>query len=303
MVGVPTWVLLLLNTALSQQKAIHIREIWPDLEVFIHGGISFKPYKTLFDTLVPGINYLEVYNASEGFFAIQDHPSSEDMLLLVDHGIYYEFMPLEEIGKENPLTIDLADVELNTIYALVITTNTGLWRYQIGDTLLFTSLQPYRIRLVGRTKNFINAFGEELLIHNAENAIAYACQCTGATINNYTAGPTYTNLQQQGRHEWIIEFVQPPTDLETFVTILDQQLQTLNSDYEAKRYKDLVLAPPLVNVVPTGFFYAWLKKHNKISEQNKVPRLFNNRKYLDDIHQFLQRTDYEVTSWPPIPIQ
>jgi hypothetical protein len=285
--GVPTWILLVLHTVLAHQKVEHIRDIWPQLGLFIHGGISFEPYKEVFATLLgPSVHYMEVYNASEGFFAIQDRWKEKDMLLLTDHGVYYEFIPLEEADKPQPTVLTLSQVEKDKVYAMVITTNAGLWRYQIGDTVQFTLLAPYRIKVVGRTKHFINAFGEELLIHNAEAAMAHACKVTGALLREYTAGPAYT--QQGGHHEWMIEFIHPPHDIARFAAALDKQLKVLNSDYEAKRYEDLVLGPPKVKVVPPGTFYAWLKKQDKVGEQQKVPRLFNNRKYLDNMHLFLE---------------
>jgi hypothetical protein len=231
-----------------------------------------------------------VYNASEGFFAVQDQLRNPGLLLLVDHGIYYEFVPIEDIDKPSKRALDLSEVEINKVYALVITTNSGLWRYQIGDTVKFTSLSPYRIQVVGRTKHFINTFGEELMIHHAEVAISHACALTGATISDYTAGPSHLSNGQQGKHEWVIEFVHPPAQLHEFVEILDHQLQAINSDYEAKRYKDMLLTKPVIRPVPQGFFYTWMKKQDKLGEQHKVPRLFNSRKYLDSNHQLLQET-------------
>jgi hypothetical protein len=291
--GIPTWLLLLLNKILSLKQATNMTEVWPMLELFIHGGVSFAPYKDLFKGITsPSMNYMEVYNASEGFFAIQDQVHSSELLLLVDHGIYYEFIPIEEIDNSHPTVIDLSDVKVGPIYALIITTNAGLWRYQIGDTIKFTSTSPYRIKIAGRTKHFINTFGEELVVHNADMAIAHACMLTGATIRDYTAGPNYLSSSKQGQHEWIIEFVQPPIDLVTFIDILDHKLQEINSDYEAKRYKDLILAKPIVVLAPNGTFYAWMKKNGKLGEQNKVPRLFNTRKYLDDIYQTFQDVNY-----------
>lgn len=288
--GIPTWIYYLLQKVLDQQQAECIADVWPMLELFIHGGISFHPYKELFDKLLPSqFHYLEVYNASEGFFAVQDQLGSNELLLLVDHGIYYEFIPVEDIHKDDKRVLNLAEVSTNTVYALVITTNAGLWRYQIGDTIQFTSLNPYRIQIVGRTKQFINTFGEELMVHHAETAIARACLLTEALINDYTAGPCYLSGTQQGRHEWVIEFVKRPANLDDFADILDEALQTANSDYEAKRCNDLLLIKPLITPVPQGFFYTWMKQKNKLGEQNKVPRLHNARKYLDSIHQALGR--------------
>ena len=282
--GIPTWVLLLLQKMLTITHKTTIQEVWPNLELFIHGGISFGPYKALFQHIsASSMHYLEVYNASEGFFAIQDQPNATDLLLLVDHGIFYEFMPIEELGKENPQTIDLEAVELGKIYAMIITTNAGLWRYHIGDTIKFTCLHPYRIKIAGRTKHFINAFGEELVIENAETAISKACELTSATISNYTAGPHYIKAGKQGSHEWLIEFIHPPKDPNLFVATLDKTLQAINSDYEAKRYQDLILAKPIVRFVNNGVFYHWMKKQGKLGEQHKVPRLSNDRRYLADI--------------------
>ena len=288
--GVPTWVLLLLNKIISLKKATCIAEIWPNLELFIHGGISFSPYKELFTNIISSdIHYMEVYSASEGFFAIQDQIHSTDLLLLLDHGIYYEFIPTEQIDKTFSKVLDLSEVERGKTYGLVITTNAGLWRYQIGDTIQFTSIKPYRIKIAGRTKHFINTFGEELLIHNADTAIAHACLCTGATINDYTAGPDPMQIGKKGRHEWIIEFVTPPSHLSSFIDILDNKLKTLNSDYEAKRYKNLILDKPTIIPVKQGTFYSWMKKNNKLGEQQKIPRLFNSRKYLEEIYQIINQ--------------
>ena len=282
--GVPTWVLLLLQKVMTLQDKHCIYEVWPMLELFIHGGIAFGPYKPLFQAITSkDLHYLEVYNASEGFFAVQDQVDAEDMLLLLDHGIFYEFLPLEEIGKEHPKTVGLEEVVLEKVYALVISTNAGLWRYQIGDTIKFTSLSPFRLKIVGRTKHFINAFGEEVVVENAEAAMTKACQLTGAMISDYTAGPHYIEAGKSGSHEWIIEFVRPPSDVERFIDILDATLQAINTDYEAKRHKDMVLARPIVHCATQGVFYQWLKKQGKLGEQHKVPRLANDRRYLDDI--------------------
>ena len=282
--GIPTWMLLLLQKVMAAQKKCCIHDVWPGLELFIHGGISFEPYKALFQGLTSKeLRYLEVYNASEGFFAVQDQVDSNDMLLLLDHGIFYEFIPLDEIKKEHPKTVGLEEVVLGRIYALLISTNAGLWRYQIGDTIKFTSLAPFRIKMVGRTKHFINAFGEELVVDNAEAAMAKACQLTNATLSNYTAGPRYLEIGKSGSHEWVIEFAKPPSDVERFIELLDANLQELNTDYKAKRYKNLVLARPIVHCAPQGLFYQWLSRQGKLGEQHKVPRLSNDRSYLDDI--------------------
>ena len=284
-VGVPTWTVVLLRRILEITGAKDMHEIWPNLEVFIHGAVSFEPYEAIFKKLIPSskMNYLETYNASEGFFGIQDRNDSRDLLLMLDYGIFYEFIPLENIDDENPQTIDLQDVELDKNYALVISTNAGLWRYMIGDTVKFTCLDPYRIRISGRTKHFINAFGEELIIENAELAIKKACQETNAIIGDYTAGPRYIDTGNKGGHEWIIEFNEMPSDKELFIRALDTSLKEANSDYEAKRYKDIALEAPIIHFAKPGTFYNWMKKRGKLGGQHKVPRLSNNREFIDDI--------------------
>jgi hypothetical protein len=282
--GVPTWTIVLLEKILQMRGKENIHEIWPNFEVFFHGAVAFEPYKAIFRKLFPrGINYVETYNASEGFFGIQDRLDSEDMLLMLDYGVYYEFIPMEEYENEHPKTVGLDQVVLNKNYAMVITTNAGLWRYKIGDTIKFTSLSPYRIRITGRTKHFINAFGEELIIENAEAAITRACDQTKSAITNFTAAPVYFDGSQKGRHEWVIEFSKEPDDLELFVSILDNTLKEVNSDYEAKRYKDIALLKPLVRKVGEGTFYNWMKRRGKLGGQNKVPRLSNSREFVDDI--------------------
>ena len=289
-VGIPTWVLFLLYKVMALQNQYCIQDVWPMLELFIHGGIAFAPYKALFQSISSKeLRYLEVYNASEGFFAVQDQVDAADMLLLLDHGVFYEFIPLDEIEQEYPKTVGLEEVVLGKVYALLISTNAGLWRYQIGDTIKFTSLAPFRIKIVGRTKHFINAFGEEVIIDNAEAAITKACRLANATLSDYTAGPRYLEAGKSGSHEWIIEFFKPPSNVERFIDILDATLQELNTDYEAKRYKNIVLTRPIVHCVPQGLFYQWLKKQGKLGEQHKVPRLSNDRRYLDDILLLLER--------------
>lgn len=284
-VGVPTWTVVLIQRILEITGKANIHEVWPNLEVFIHGAVSFTPYEALFRKLAPSpkMTYLETYNASEGFFGIQDQLDSHDLLLMLDYGIFYEFIPLENLHDENPVTVNLEDVELHKNYAMVISTNAGLWRYLIGDTVKFTSLDPYRIRITGRTKHFINAFGEELIIENAEQAIKKACEKTHAVIGDYTAGPHYLATGKKGGHEWIIEFTEMPNDKDFFTAILDETLKELNSDYEAKRYKDICLEAPLVHFANPGTFYNWMKQCGKLGGQNKVPRLSNNRKYLEQI--------------------
>jgi hypothetical protein len=283
--GVPSWTMVLIKRILEMRGASNILEIWPNLELFIHGGVSFAPYREQFKSLIPSdsMRYLETYNASEGFFAIQDTPSTQDMLLMLDLGVFYEFIPLEQIHDSNPDVLLVTDVELGKNYAIVITTNSGLWRYIIGDTVEFTSKYPYKIKITGRIKHFINAFGEELIIDNAEHALAKACENTNAKIREYTAAPVYMSESDKGRHQWLIEFVQEPDDFNQFQLILDSALQELNSDYEAKRYKDITLDKPLVQKVPEGTFYAWLKKKGKLGGQHKIPRLSNTREYIDEI--------------------
>lgn len=282
--GVPTWTMVLFQRILELTGKQNIREVWPSLELYMHGGVAFHPYKDQFKRLIgEDIHYMEMYNASEGFFAAQDIPGSDGMLLFLDHGIFYEFMPLEEYGKAEPRTIGLKDVEIGQHYAPVISTNGGLWRYLIGDTIQFTNLEPFRIKVSGRLKLFINAFGEELIIDNAERAISTACEITQAVVKDYTAGPVYFSEEGNGAHEWLIEFEKAPDDIKQFTNILDTQLKTLNSDYEAKRYKDIALREPIVRVMPQGQFNQWLKLKNKLGGQHKVPRLSNDRIIIEEI--------------------
>lgn len=288
--GVPTWTVVLLQRILEITKSGNLLEVWPDLELFIHGAVSFTPYRDLFKKLIPSdqMHYLETYNATEGFFGIQDQKESEDMLLMLDYGIYYEFIPAEDFESEHPKTYDISEVEVGKNYALVITTNAGLWRYKIGDTIKFTSVYPFRFVISGRTKHFINAFGEELIIENAEKAIAAACQATGALVEEYTAAPQYMGDSKQGRHEWIIEFSREPADLDEFTNLLDQKLREVNSDYDAKRAKDLAVAKPLVHKAAKGTFYQWMKKRGKLGGQHKVPRLSNDRAYVEELLERLK---------------
>lgn len=288
--GVPTWTLLLIKRILEITGKQTLKEVWPSLELYIHGGVSFTPYKEQFQKLIgPGCNYLEMYNASEGFFAAQDDPSVEGMLLFLDHGIFYEFMPTEEYGKEKPRTIGLDKVELDKNYALVISTNGGLWRYLVGDTVKFTSLAPYRIVVTGRLKQFINAFGEEVMVDNTDRAITAAAASTGLVVKDYTAAPIYFGDQNQGAHEWLIEFENTPESLAAFTLALDQHLKSLNSDYEAKRYKDIALGLPKVTALPGGLFHTWLKNKGKLGGQHKVPRLSNDRRYINELLLLLQQ--------------
>ncbi len=284
--GVPTWTIVLIQKILELKKAKNILEVWPNLEVFFHGAVAFGPYRNLFRELIPSdkMQYMETYNASEGFFGLQDQKDSDELLLLLDYGIFYEFIPMEELDKENPQVISLADVKVGKNYALVISTNAGLWRYKIGDTVKFTSTYPFRFHISGRTRHFINAFGEEVIVENAEKAIELACEATGATIANFTAAPVYFDSSgSKGAHEWVIEFRTAPKDLNQFKELLDQSLRKINSDYDAKRYKDLALNAPIIHQAPEGLFQSWLGKRGKLGGQYKVPRLSNNREYLDEI--------------------
>lgn len=283
--GVPTWTVVLLQRILEIKGATHMHEVWPNLEAFFHGAVAFTPYEKLFQNLIPGtqMRYMETYNASEGFFGIQDLTDTKEMLLMLDYGIFYEFIPMEETDREHPRTLGLHEVQLGKNYAVVISTNAGLWRYKIGDTVRFTSLSPYRIRISGRTKHFINAFGEELIIENAEAGIAFACEKTDAVVENFTAGPRYLAEGRKGGHEWIIEFTKAPDDLNRFRRILDEKLREINSDYDAKRHKNLALESPVIHSVERGTFYNWMKRRGKLGGQNKVPRLANSREYLDDL--------------------
>ncbi len=290
MAGVPSWYLVLLKRVLEKTGKKNILEVWPNLELFIHGGINFQPYREQYRELIPSpdMHYMETYNASEGFFAIQDNPSTQDMLLMLDLGIFYEFIPMSEWGRENPKVLSLEDVEVDENYALVISTNGGLWRYLIGDTVKFTSKYPYKIKITGRTKHFINAFGEEVIVDNADQALKVACEHTGAVVHEYTAGPVFMGMNNKGAHEWIIEFDKEPSSLEKFTISLDNALKMLNSDYEAKRHKDITLEMPYVVKAPTGTFYEWMKSRGKVGGQNKIPRLSNDRQYLDQLHKMIK---------------
>jgi hypothetical protein len=282
--GVPTWTLVLFNRILEMTGKKNMLEVWPNLELYNHGGVSFVPYRDQFKKLIGGnINYLEKYNASEGFFAAQYHPDEDGMLLFTDHGIFMEFMPSEEYGKADPQTIGLQDVEIGKNYAPVISTNGGLWRYLLGDTIQFVSRYPFRIKVTGRLKHYINAFGEELIADNSDKAIAMACANTGAIVKDYTAAPVYFSDESNGAHEWLIEFEQEPADLSHFVYELDSALKNLNSDYEAKRYKDIALRMPIVKSLSRGTFNCWLKQRNKLGGQHKIPRLSNDRLFVEEI--------------------
>ena len=283
--GVPSWYLVLIKHILEYTGKSNLLEIWPNLELFIHGGINFTPYREQYNQLIPSeqMNYMETYNASEGFFGLQNDPTSDSMLLMLDYGVYYEFIPMDQFDKENPDTLNIDEVEVGKNYAMLISTNAGLWRYQIGDTIMFTSKFPHKFKITGRTKHFINAFGEEVIIDNAENALKRACKKTEAVVKEYTAGPRYITSECQGCHEWIIEFEKYPNNLSEFKEVLDTTLMEINSDYEAKRYKDITLTEPVINIANDNLFYNWLKCKGKLGGQNKIPRLSNNREYLDSL--------------------
>ena len=280
--GVPSWMLSLLQQVIQQTGKDNILEIWKNSEVYFHGGVSFDPYRNLYKNLFPSkdFKYFEIFNASEGFFAIQDQNNSSELLLMLDYGIFYEFIPTSQSDQD---IISLADVKLNVNYAMVITTNSGLWRYKIGDTIKFTCLNPFRIMVTGRTKHFINVFGEELVVENAEKALSMTCELTKCEISNYTVGPIFMGSKTKGSHEWLIEFEKKPDDINKFMEILDLNLQRLNSDYEAKRYKSSTLEIPKIKVARKNLFYDWLASKNKLGGQNKIPRLSNSREYIDEL--------------------
>lgn len=282
--GVPTWTIVLIKRILELSGKQYLKDVWPNLELYIHGGVSFVPYREQLDRLVgKPINYLEIYNASEGFFAGQDRPEEEGMLLFTDHGIFYEFMPADEYGKEHPETIGLKDVVLHKNYALIISTNGGLWRYLIGDTIQFTSLTPFKVKVTGRLKHYINAFGEEIIVDNSDHAIAMASEKTGAIVNDYTAAPVYFSDDNNGAHEWLVEFDKEPPDLGQFTSELDNALKSINSDYEAKRHKNIALRMPVIHSIKKGTFNEWLRRKGKLGGQHKVPRLSNERNLLEEI--------------------
>lgn len=283
--GVPSWMLVLLNAVIERTGKENLFEIWPNLEVYFHGGVSFNPYIEQYRAILPSktFKYYEIYNASEGFFAIQDQNYSGDLLLMLDYGIFYEFIPMDTHGTSEERVIPLNDVKLNTNYALVITTNAGLWRYKIGDTIRFVSLNPYRIKVTGRTKHHINAFGEELIIENAEDALKKVCKLTKSEIKDYTAAPIFMIGKEKGAHEWIIEFKTPPNNIDYFNELFDNALKSLNSDYEAKRYNNMTLNKPKIHVARPNLFYDWLKANDKLGGQHKVPRLSNSRDYIEDL--------------------
>ncbi|WP_461442897.1 GH3 auxin-responsive promoter family protein [Maribacter sp.] len=283
--GVPSWMLVLLNNVIETTGKDHLFQVWENLEVYFHGGVSFNPYKEQYKKLLPrkSFKYYEIYNASEGFFAIQDRNNENDLLLMLDYGIFYEFIPMDVYGTETQRAIPLWEVEIGKNYAIVISTNSGLWRYKIGDTVRFTSTQPYRIKVTGRTKHHINVFGEELIIENAEEALKSVCKKTGSEIKDYTAGPIFMSGKEKGAHEWIIEFRKPPEELDYFIEVFDNTLKSLNSDYEAKRYNNTTLKMPKVHVARENLFYDWLKQNDKLGGQHKIPRLSNKREYVEEL--------------------
>ncbi len=283
--GVPSWMLVLLHNILDATGKDNLFDVWPNLEVYFHGGVSFNPYIEQYRKILPTkkFKYYEIYNASEGFFAIQDQNYSGDLLLMLDYGIFYEFIPMDTYGTPQQKVIPLHEVEKNVNYAVIITTNAGLWRYKIGDTVRFTSISPYRIKVSGRTKHHINVFGEELIIENAEDALKKVCKRTASEIVEYTAAPIFMDGKEKGAHEWLIEFKKPPNDINYFNELFDNALKSLNSDYEAKRYNNMTLNRPKINIARHNLFYDWLKENGKLGGQHKVPRLSNNRNYIDEL--------------------
>ena len=282
--GVPSWMLVLLQRILADTGLRSISELWPNLEVFFHGGISFKPYREQYRNIIgKDINYYEIYNASEGFFGIQDQSGSDEMLLMLDYGIFYEFIPMDRFNPDDLQAIPLEQVEIGKNYAIVITTNGGLWRYLIGDTVKFTSLSPFRIKISGRTKHYINAFGEELMIDNVEAALEKACEATQASVSDYIGAPVFMKDGQSGAHEWIFEFCNAPTDMDLFREVFDNHLKSINSDYEAKRYNNMTLSIPIIHVARPKLFYSWMSERGKLGGQNKVPRLSNDREYIEPL--------------------
>lgn len=287
LLGVPSWLLVLLNNVLQDTGKNNLLELWPNAEVYFHGGISFEPYRDQYKKMFPkdSFRFYENYNASEGFFAIQDRNNADDMLLMLDYGIFYEFIPMDTFGTSNQKTVSLAGVEINKSYAVVITTNSGLWRYLIGDTVRFTSLSPYRIKITGRTKHYINVFGEELMIENTDTAIAKTAKEFNVDIVEYTVAPVFMKDKEKGAHEWMIEFKKNPDDLKAFTKRLDENIQGINSDYEAKRYNSMTLNELVLNVAQPDLFHLWLSKKDKLGGQNKIPRLSNDRCYLEQLKE------------------
>ena len=287
--GVPSWMLVLIKAILEKTGKQNLLEVWPNLELFIHGGVNFTPYRQMYKELIPSdqMRYMETYNASEGFFAVQDEPSRDDMLLMLDLGVFYEFIPMDQLDEDHPKTVTIEEVEIGKNYAMVISTNSGLWRYMIGDTVIFTSTFPHKIKISGRTKHFINAFGEELIVDNAIKAIDVACKNSNAKVSQFTAAPIYMKNKDSGGHEWIIEFEREPDSMDHFRVSLDNAIQTVKRKKKKKRYKDSVLSMPVIHKAPDGLFYKWMKKRGKLGGQNKVPQLANNRKYIDELIQMM----------------
>ena len=283
--GVPSWMLVLIKHILEKTGKQTLEEVWPNLEVFFHGGVAFTPYREQYKEIIrsPKMHYVETYNASEGYFGTQSDPNDPSLLLMIDYGVFYEFIPLEDVGKDNPRVYPLEEVELGKNYALVISTSAGLWRYMIGDTVKFTNKRPYKFIITGRTKHFINAFGEELIVDNAEKGLAKACAATGAQITDYSAAPVFMDEHAKCRHQWLIEFAQMPDDVEKFAHILDDTLKEVNSDYEAKRQNDLALQPLEIIVARKGLFHDWLDQKGKLGGQHKIPRLSNTREYIEEM--------------------
>ncbi len=282
--GVPSWMLVLLNNIIKKTGANNISEVWPNIELYMHGGINFSPYKNQFENLIPSkkMKYLETYNASEGFFAIQDKNDNNGMLLMLDYGIFYEFIEKNKLSSASKDSITIENVKKNTEYAMIITTNSGLWRYLIGDIIEFTSINPFRIIIKGRTKNYINTFGEELMVHNSDYALSVACQDTNSELTDYTIAPIYIN-KNAGAHEWAIEFKKPPKSITKFKKILDLKIKEANSDYEAKRFNNLIIKEPKINIINTGVFLKWLDSRKKIGGQNKITRLNEDRTLIEEI--------------------
>ena len=288
--GVPSWFLTVIREVLKKTGRSSIHEVWPHLEVFFHGGIAFEPYRQQYEEIcdMDKMHFLDTYNASEGFFAVQSDWESEAMLLLLDVGVFYEFLPVEDCDSETPEVYPIWEIEAGRTYELIITAANGLWRYRLGDTVTIKQLNPVKITIAGRTRSFINAFGEELMVHNADHAISWASQETGAKVLNYTAAPVYSVNGQRGYHQWLIEFALEPQDKARFMQLLDQHLREVNSDYDAKRSGDIFLAPPELVVAPQGLFDRWLASTGKLGGQRKVPRLNNNRTIIDQMLALIQ---------------
>ena len=283
--GVPSWMLSVLKRMMEVKNTDRLDEIWPNLEVFFHGGVAFTPYREQYRNIITlsGMHYMETYNASEGFFGIQTDLNDPAMQLMIDYGVFYEFIPMSEFGQENPTVLPLWKVEPGVNYAMVISTSCGLWRYLIGDTVKFTQTDPYKFIITGRTKHFINAFGEELIVDNAEKGLEQACIATGALVKDYTAAPIFMDVDAKCRHQWLIEFAKRPSNIDEFATILDRSLQAINSDYEAKRFKNITLQPLEIVIAKDGLFDEWLKSKGKLGGQHKIPRLSNSREYIEEL--------------------